>query len=441
MSKSLEERLQTHSSAFDGLLSLIPAKYYYDDATQDQWQQQKKSKKEIQQNKRAKLDPTSKDNADDYTNSHASAKDVMANKAKVAKKVTLPSAHKFKQAVKEEEEEDDDSDVEIPDMDVSDGDEDEEEKEQQQNEAENSESEPFIKEHTSLIFDDEGNEVVPEITGKNSANKSNVSPEEQKKKDENLAKLRAKLSDKINKLKEKRKAPGTKLPGAPKSRDQILAERKKKDELKRLEKLKRKSEHLDEEEEESDSGSESETETASKKDQVLFGNIVFNDGSRVTSDLSRLRNTAEKRKQKGPANNDLKAHLLKLEAKKQRLADLTPEEQAKQKSKDQWQRALAQVEGVKVKDDEKLLKKAIKRKEKQKLKSEIEWRERKQIVKDTVSARAKRREENLKSRRENKGKKSKNQPKLRKFTGTINKAAAVKKKRAGFEGTAKSKKK
>lgn len=44
---SLKERLKTHSSAFDGLLSLIPAKYYYDDATQDQWQQRKRVNKNL----------------------------------------------------------------------------------------------------------------------------------------------------------------------------------------------------------------------------------------------------------------------------------------------------------------------------------------------------------------------------------------------------------
>ena len=88
-----------------------------------------------------------------------------------------------------------------------------------------------------------------------------------------------------------------------------------------------------------------------------------------------------------------------------------------------------------------MLKKALKRKEKQKLKSEIEWKERKQVVKDTIAARQKRREANLKSRRENKGKKGKHQPRLKKFTGTVNKGGKGKdaKKRAGFEGSAKSK--
>ncbi|PVH16170.1 uncharacterized protein CXQ87_004036 [Candidozyma duobushaemuli] len=102
---------------------------------------------------------------------------------------------------------------------------------------------------------------------------------------------------------------------------------------------------------------------------------------------------------------------------------------------------MSQAEGVKVKDDEKLLRKSLKRKEKQKLRSETEWKDRKQSVKDTIAARAKKREANLKARKDNKGKKGKNQPRLRKFSGVIKKGGKPKdgKKRPGFEGSAKSK--
>lgn len=407
------------------MLSLIPAKYYYDDATQDQWQQQKKLKSELQQHKRAKLDPTSTSGADDYTNSHASAKDVMANRAKVAQRVVLPGRRLAPTPQSHS------------DSDASGG----SDSDSSHNESA-SPSSDLIPLESQLIFDDEGNEVE-ESGAQQKRGKKAVSPDEQRKKEENLARLRAKLSDKINTLKEKRRAPGTKGgSAAPKSRDQILAERKKKEELKRLEKLKRKSEQIEESALESEAEeAEEEAPEGAAADGVLFGNIVFGDGLRVTLDLTKLRATADKRKLKGPANNDIKAHIKKLEAKKERLAALPAEDQAKQRTKDQWQRVMDQAEGIKVKDDEKLLKKALKKKEKQKLKSEIEWRERKQVVKDTVAARAKRREENLKSRRDNKGKKSKHQPKLKKFTGSINKAAAGKKKRAGFEGSAKLNKK
>lgn len=394
----------------------------------------------MQQNKRAKLDPTSQEDADDYTNSHASAKDVMDNKSKTAKKVTLPSRDKLPTPVVEE----DSDEVEIPDMDV-----DSEDQKDQTEESNEEVSDSLIQDNTQLVFDDDGNEIAANGSSSNvektdnkqnkKTNKKELSAEEQKKKKENLLKLREKLSSKISTLKEKRKAPGSKT-GVAKSRDQILEERKRKDELRRQEKLKRKLEALDEDEDDDEvSDSDSDDEVDTKQDKsVLYGNITFNDGSRLTSDLNKVRSTAEKKKLKGPANNDIKAHLLKVEQKKHKLSQLTPEEQLKHKDKDQWQKVFSQAEGVKVKDDEKLLKKALKRKEKQKLRSETEWKERKQVVKDTSSARIKRRDENLKARKENKGKKGKQQPKLRKFTGTVNKFANSKKKRAGFEGNAKS---
>lgn len=389
---------------------MIPAKYYYDDATQDQWQQKKKSKEEQQRNKRAKFDPEANLEADDYTNGAASAQDVMKNKMKNAKTVNLPTKR-------------DDGPPKAPKVNENDED------------QHASDSDMIMPAELLLVFDDEGNEIeknTPSASKKK--NKKELTDEEKKLKDEKLKQLRAKLAAKIETSRSQRKAPGSQAPGAPKSREQILEERKRKQELR---KRKREAEPEEESNSESDSDSDSDAgaeDVPDNESNVLFGNIVFNDGSRVTSDLTRLRQTSQKKGAKGPANKDIKAHLAKIEQKKQKIAQMTPEEQAKHKEKDLWQRLMAHAEGVKVKDDEKLLKKALKRKEKQKLKSEIEWKERKQTVKDTIAARQKRREENLKARRENKGKKGKKAPKLKKFTGTVHKT-----KRAGFEGSAKSK--
>lgn len=441
MSNSLEERLQIHSNAFDGLLSLIPAKYYYDESTQDQWQQKKKTKDELKQHKRDKLDPESND-----FEGKLSAKEVMDNKAKTAKPVKMPK--KLEKPQKEESEEE----IEIPDMDV-----DKDEEEEQKKNDEDS---------IQIEFDDDGNEIgsdtpepikTPEEPIKPIETKENkpdlkdrkkkpLSEEEAKKKQENLKALREKLASKISNLKEKRKAPGSKGNGAPKSREQILEERKKKAEIRKQEKLKRKHEEI-----ESGSDEESEEENDDKEvdedGNVVFGNIAFNDGSRMTSDLNSLRSGTDNKRKKGPANKDIKAHIARLEKQKQKMAKLSPEDQKAQQEKEKWQRLMNQAEGIKVKDDEKLLKKALKRKERTKLRSEIEWKERKQVVKDTMAARAKKREENLRLKQENKGKKHKHQVKLRKFTGIVKKQKGKKpdgqngKKRAGFEGSAKSKKK
>ncbi|KAF2147237.1 uncharacterized protein K452DRAFT_261578 [Aplosporella prunicola CBS 121167] len=67
MGDDLEERLKSHAQAFEGLMSLIPAKQYYAQDTSDQWQRKKQTKAQKKAAKREKLNP----------DNHQSAKDVM----------------------------------------------------------------------------------------------------------------------------------------------------------------------------------------------------------------------------------------------------------------------------------------------------------------------------------------------------------------------------
>lgn len=441
MSKSLEERLKTHSSAFDGLLSLIPAKYYYDEATQNQWKEKKKSKDELKLNKRAKLDPET------VNVQNSSAKDILKQKLQTAKPVVLPKLNVLKPQTTEEEQgdeaspgnEDDADDDESVDFNPSEL---EDEAEIEEEEEKKEEDEDLLA--GGLIFDDEGNEIeraepkVKQTDLKKQSPKKQLSAEEQLEKDAKLAQLREKLASKITAMKEKRKAPGTKVAGAPSSRQQILELRKLKLEQAQKRKLALMENSDVEEDEDENDDDEDEDE---KLDSVLFQNIVFEDGDRLTSDLSALRKGKGK---KGPSNNDIKSHLAKLQLQKQKISEMDPEKRLAFEEKSKWNRLISNIEGVKLKDDEKLLKKSLKRKEKQKLKSEREWRERKDTVESTILAKLKRREENLQLRKENKGKKSKHQQKMKRtFTGIINKRTTPgsdkkKQKRAGFEGRLKS---
>ncbi|KAJ5677666.1 uncharacterized protein N7477_003299 [Penicillium maclennaniae] len=67
----IEERLRSHAQSFDGLLSLIPAKYYYGDDNSDQWQRKKQTKEQAREAKRAKLDPESGKTAKDVMDENA----------------------------------------------------------------------------------------------------------------------------------------------------------------------------------------------------------------------------------------------------------------------------------------------------------------------------------------------------------------------------------
>ncbi|KAL5337054.1 surfeit locus protein 6-domain-containing protein [Aspergillus crustosus] len=72
----LEDRLRSHAQAFDGLLSLIPAKFYYTEDGTDQWKRKKQTKEQAREAKRAKLDP----------DSAKTVKDVMDEKARKRKR-------------------------------------------------------------------------------------------------------------------------------------------------------------------------------------------------------------------------------------------------------------------------------------------------------------------------------------------------------------------
>ncbi|KGO65037.1 Surfeit locus 6 [Penicillium expansum] len=69
---ALKERLRSHAQAFDGLLSLIPAKYYYgEEDTSDQWQRKKQTKEQAREAKRAKLNPEAAKTAKDVMDENA----------------------------------------------------------------------------------------------------------------------------------------------------------------------------------------------------------------------------------------------------------------------------------------------------------------------------------------------------------------------------------
>lgn len=65
-----------------------------------------------------------------------------------------------------------------------------------------------------------------------------------------------------------------------------------------------------------------------------------------------------------------------------------------------WSKALSAAKGVKIRDDEALLRKSLKRKEKAKQKSAGAWKEREQEVKDKEAEKQKKRTDNLKARKD-----------------------------------------
>lgn len=193
--------------------------------------------------------------------------------------------------------------------------------------------------------------------------KLEVSPEER-------AEARARLAAHIVALRSKRKADDA----AAKPRHALLEARQKKEAArKERKKALRLTAKLTEE-----SGLTADTPSLVRppptevdpkpKNDFIFGAVTFDDGQELDHTLANFKKT---RKRKGPT--DVMGQLKHVEAKKARLENMDPEKADKIHEKEMWSRALKQTAGEKVRDDEKLLKKALKRQQGEKRKSEREW--------------------------------------------------------------------
>lgn len=268
---------------------------------------------------------------------------------------------------------------------------------------------------------------------------SEVAPSERSKKikvPSDTTELRARLAAKIAALRAARKADGP--DGTPiRTRQELIESRRKKQAERKAHKK-----ELRQKEKEAEDKKREEALASARNSPMLsfgspehegdlnfsFGRVAFADGTQMSQDLSYVKDKSGKKK--GPM--DPKGALAKLEAQKRRLAALDADKRKEVLEKETWLAARRRAEGEKVRNDESLLKKAVKRKEKTKKKSEREWTERTRGVEHAQKQRQQKREDNIRKRKETKsaGKAGK------KKGGSGGKSPAKKKAgRPGFEGS------
>ncbi|KAI1259728.1 SURF6-domain-containing protein [Xylariaceae sp. FL1019] len=513
---ALKERLLNSQKAFDGLLSLIPAKMYYGEDKSDQWKQKKQTKAQAAEARRNKLDPDSALNR--------SAKDVMDEQARKKrkrdqmqdgdedgwsevdgiepeqprqgmKKKTAKEAKKKqkqtdeeteltekekrkeekraarkerkaeRQALRDEEAEfnrrsikgvnkiklgarptnpntlpsavseteqpvgEDATEVsaqeDAEDIDDAEDAEDSEMPEAEEEQDSASVTSP-IDTPQSPIFDTNG--TPADSTGhapSTSTSVSSTDPTTDKPKlikiPADSAALRARLAARIQALRDARKADKD---GKPiRTRQELIESRRQKQAERKAHKkeLRQKARLLEEEkrEEALASARGSPRGLLSPKIDIddenvnfAFGRVGFGDGSQLSHDLTHVLNKNQK---KGPI--DPKSALQKVENQKKRLAAMDDDKRKDVEEKEVWLTARRRAEGEKIRDDEKMLKKA----------STKEWAARKEGVAKGIQERQRKREENIRNRRDEKllGKAGK------KKGGFAKKS----KPRAGFEGS------
>ncbi|KIK97388.1 hypothetical protein PAXRUDRAFT_824971 [Paxillus rubicundulus Ve08.2h10] len=150
------------------------------------------------------------------------------------------------------------------------------------------------------------------------------------------------------------------------------------------------------------------------------------DGPLTNVAFSALAGSTSKRAAQLKTASNLSQALTQLTARKEKLAALPEEKRKVAEERERWVKAEARVDGVKVKDNEGQLKKAIKRKEKEKVRSKKNWEERKEQLSASMAAKHKKRTDNIAMRNERRNEKKK---------GTKVKT----KSRPGFEGKVLSK--
>lgn len=510
---SLQDRLREHAEAFDGLLSLIPAKHYYGEDNSDQWRKKKQTKDQAAAAKRAKLDPDSVKSAKDVMDELAKkrkleefeedsevegvkkelprqglkiAEEKKTKKQKTSDNPDAPQSQTERQAVgqsnslsnnekkilKQEKKKakliekkqakkakaaahttthpadnnvkDKTGNGELVET-VEQTNDQESSLEHAGDEIENFDAEGLEEQPNRQKSPASPSSIPPSPTfdhpaepSANTSTSSTIPPAtapKHLKLPTNPELLKARLAARIEALRTARKADGP--DGKPARNRQELMEQRRKKELQRRahkKELREKAKIEEDARREAALASARDSPASSMLSPLIrspdnnfsFGRVAFADGQTLTNDLSSLRETPKK---KGP--QDAATALAASEKKRLRISGLDEEKQLDIEEKDLWLNAKKRAHGEKIRDDASLLKKTLKRKEKSKKRSEKEWSDRKDGVAKSQMMRQKKREENLRKRREEKGAKGKGKSKGKPAESKGKKA----KSRPGFEGS------
>ncbi|KAG1805453.1 surfeit locus protein 6-domain-containing protein [Suillus subaureus] len=393
MSTTLVEVLRTsveaHNDTFETLLNLIPAKYYLakddhdaDNNVPSKYQKHSKNKKAPKQAakeaskkaRRDKLDPANQKSVIDLQNEAALELEKTNSKVKGKQKAAVLGSDSGA---------DDDDVMQVDDVDLSDT-------------AVTAPLDP----------------IVPMA------------------KPESIAALRDKLHLRMAALRR-----GGQGGGEPGDKDELLEQRRRQRAALR-EKRRKETKERRKAEAEGKKGSKKEvTRGLPVKNQLLVPDLPaaskgtaasrLTDGPLTNVSFAVVAGSSSKKAASLKTSSNPNQALSQLAARKEKL-DSMPEDKRKViEDKSRWAKAEARLEGVKVKDDEVRLKKAVKRKEKEKTKSKKSWEERKDQLTASMAAKQKKRSDNIAMRNERRSDK-------RKSSSSKGKTKA----RPGFEGKA-----
>jgi hypothetical protein len=196
-----------------------------------------------------------------------------------------------------------------------------------------------------------------------------------------VSSLRQKMQDKIASFRNRGSEPG--------SRDELLEERRQQRAAMRERRRKETRERIRKEQEarkgkekQAEEKNQARSKGAVNKTQLLvtenphadkFANVAFSTVTDPSSSKAGKSDLSGSKYKSLKASSDPKQALAQLQAKKAKLESLPEEKRKEIAEREKWMKAEARMEGVKVRDDEGRLKKAVKRKDKEKQKSKHDW--------------------------------------------------------------------
>ncbi|XP_053473796.1 surfeit locus protein 6 [Ictalurus furcatus] len=156
--------------------------------------------------------------------------------------------------------------------------------------------------------------------------------------------------------------------------------------------------------------------TGSKPAKMDTNTIVFNKvevGEEYVDKATQLKEKKKRKAKRGLTpltGRNVKQLLSRVEARKARLEELREKDEKKAKKEEEkmrWTNVLYKAEGLKIKDNEDLLRASLKRKEKMKTQRKKKWAERSQQVLEKMQQRQDKRRKNIQKFKQNKMEKRK----------------------------------
>ncbi|XP_005990682.1 surfeit locus protein 6 [Latimeria chalumnae] len=217
--------------------------------------------------------------------------------------------------------------------------------------------------------------------------------------------LRQRLHEKIQEARGQVSKPGASSEELEKKRLKRKQERERKKRKRKEIRIKKEQEKKTATETSQTSESQERKESSKEEEMVVFNKVEVHDEVLNKPLKKKLKNQSIKGNITPLTGKNYKQLLSRLEARKNKIEELKSKDEKKAKeleAKMQWTNVLYKAEGIKIKDNEEMLKTALKQKEKRKAQRQKRWEKRTRTVLEKMQQRQDKRSKNIQKKKRSK---------------------------------------